>query len=775
MLARVPRPTATLVAELAAGAAGAAVLLAALVLGFGLGPVGLVAGATAAAALVAVLVGSGVDRLGPAGRVTLARGVLGVGVTALVAHPVSVPALVVCAAVALALDGVDGAVARRRGVASAFGARFDMELDAALLLVLSVHVAGLLGAWVLFIGLARYLFVAAGAVLPWLRGELTPLFSGKLVAAVQGVVLVVAASRLLPVVVATVLVAAALAALLWSFGRDVVRLWRAADAHPVRVRAGVGALVTAAAAVLVLVALLTPGDFAVLTPWMWVRVPLEVVVGLGVVVLLPPRVRRVAAWVGGVVLGLLLVLTLFDLGFSVSLARPFDPARDAVLLGNAHDFVAETSGPVLGVVVAVLVALLAVVLVVATGAAVARLARIAAAHRSGSLRLVAVLAVAWAVAWAGAAQLVPGVPLASRDTTTRAVDRALAVGAGVRDQRAFEAEASVDAYRGVPGDRLLTALRGHDVVVAVVESYGMSALEDPAMAGPVRAVLADGERRLGAAGYAARTGVLTAPVAGGGSWLAHATLLSGLWIDGEQRHRALVASDRLTLTRAFHDAGWRAVSVAPGTTGAWPEASFFGYDRAYGNADLGYRGPRFSWSTMPDQYALSAFDRLERGPGAPPTMAEIALTSSHAPWTPLPRTVPWEAVGDGSVFAPTDGPQRTFESIFTTDPAQVRDDYRRAVEYSLSTLVAWTERQAALRPDRAPVLVVLGDHQPYPVITGPGAGRGVPVSIASRDPAVLARIAPWGWSDGLTPDAGAPVWRMDAFRDRFLEAFGPRP
>ncbi|HSK60626.1 MAG TPA: CDP-alcohol phosphatidyltransferase family protein, partial [Actinomycetospora sp.] len=367
-----PRPSPILVAELTVGALGSAALLAALALGVGLGPVGLVAGAAAAAALVAVLLGSGVERLGPAGRVTLARGVLTVGATALVVDPVSAPGLVVCAGVALALDGVDGAVARRRNVASTFGARFDMELDAVLVLVLSVHVAGLLGSrWVLLVGLARYLFVAAGAVLPWLRGELVPLFSGKVVAAVQGVVLVVVSAQLLPGVVARVLVAAALVALAWSFGRDVVRLWRAADEHPVRVRPAVAAVVTVAAAALVLVALLTPGDFALLTPLTWLRVPLEVIVGLAVAAVLPARARRWAAWLGGVVLGLLLVLTLFDLGFSVSLARPVDPARDAVLLGSAYDFVAETSGPAVGTVVAVLVAVLAVVLVVATGGAVA--------------------------------------------------------------------------------------------------------------------------------------------------------------------------------------------------------------------------------------------------------------------------------------------------------------------------------------------------------------------------------------------------------------------
>ena len=71
------------------------------------------------------------------------------------------------------------------------------------------------------------------------------------------------------------------------------------------------------------------------------------------------------------------------------------------------------------------------------------------------------------------------------------------------------------------------------------------------------------------------------------------------------------------------------------------------------------------------------------------------------------------------------------------------------------------------------VLVVLGDHQPATIISGPGASHDVPISIISRDRAVLDRISGWGWTDGLRPDRDAPVWRMDAFRDRFLTAYGP--
>ena len=113
------------------------------------------------------------DRLGPADWVTLARATLAVGVAALVAdsfeQPAPVALLVTLAAVALVLDAVDGWVARRTGTASPLGAHFDGEVDAFLILVLSVYVARSAGAWVLAIGAARYAFLAAGWLLPWMR------------------------------------------------------------------------------------------------------------------------------------------------------------------------------------------------------------------------------------------------------------------------------------------------------------------------------------------------------------------------------------------------------------------------------------------------------------------------------------------------------------------------------------------------------------------------------------------------------------------------------
>lgn len=189
------------------------------------------------AALTLGLMRGGVQRLGPADRVTLARATLVGCVAVLVAEsfagpPVPLALLVPIAAVALIGDAIDGKVARRTQTCSKHGARFDMEVDAFLILVLSILVSVPLGSWVLAMGLMRYAFVAASWALPWLNAPLPHSMARKTVAAVQGIVLVVAASGILPGALNSAVVAAGLASLVWSFGRDVLWLSR----QPVQIR-----------------------------------------------------------------------------------------------------------------------------------------------------------------------------------------------------------------------------------------------------------------------------------------------------------------------------------------------------------------------------------------------------------------------------------------------------------------------------------------------------------------------------------------------------------
>ncbi|MFJ8651225.1 CDP-alcohol phosphatidyltransferase family protein [Streptomyces rochei] len=220
--------------ETAVGAAAQLLLLTLLATAVGMGTAGWLTGLAFALASWAVLSRalhrSRLPSFGPANRVTLGRTVLVGGVTALVADSFSeappVSLLVGLTAVALLLDGVDGKVARRTGTCSPLGARFDMEVDAFLILVLSVYVATDLGPWVLLIGGMRYVFVAAARVWPWLTAPMPPSTARKTVAALQGVLLLVAGAHLLPRPANAGVVVLALGLLVWSFGRDVVWLWR---------------------------------------------------------------------------------------------------------------------------------------------------------------------------------------------------------------------------------------------------------------------------------------------------------------------------------------------------------------------------------------------------------------------------------------------------------------------------------------------------------------------------------------------------------------------
>lgn len=210
--------------------------LSVLSVGWGLGLAGWLAGVTyglvSAALLASALRRSPAGRLGPADAVTLARSTLVGSVTAPVAadlggRPAAPALLVSLATAALILDAVDGRVARQTATSSQLGARFDMEVDAFLIAVLSVYLAPSLGVWVLVIGAMRYAFVAAGWALPWLRAQLPPSTARKAVAAVQGIALTMASAGVFGRPRELLLVGLALALLAWSFGRDVAWLWRA--------------------------------------------------------------------------------------------------------------------------------------------------------------------------------------------------------------------------------------------------------------------------------------------------------------------------------------------------------------------------------------------------------------------------------------------------------------------------------------------------------------------------------------------------------------------
>ncbi|WP_371582764.1 sulfatase [Streptomyces sp. NBC_01314] len=557
---------------------------------------------------------------------------------------------------------------------------------------------------------------------------------------------------------------------------EPVRRWRRyrtafRDKYPLATR-GLSWGVTALAAALVFFALLMPGKAEFFEARQFLRIPVEPILAAALLMVLPRRPRLVAAVAIGVGLAALVVVKALDIGFNQFLGRGFNVVLDWGLLDDAESYVKDTLGStgarvaVVGLVAGVLL------LFVVMALAAVRLVNLLVRDRDRATKGTIVAGTVWITCAALGLTPIENTAVASRSTIGFVQDRWGRVQETLRDEAAFAKEARKDRFADVPGDQLLTGLRGKDVLITFIESYGRAALEDPAVAPGVDAALDEEGEALTRAGFAAKSGWLTSATYGGSSWLGHSTFLTGLWIDNQSRYRTVTAGERLTLPGAFHKTGaWRTVGIVPGVQKNWPEGDFYGLDKVYDSRDLGYRGPKFSWSTMPDQYALTAFERLEAAKeGDKPLMSEIILTSSHQPWAPLPKMVGWDEVGDGSVYKDIEKAGKDPADVFT-DPVKVKEEYGKSVQYSLHSLLRYVERYG----DENTVLVFLGDHQPMASVSGNGAGHDVPVTIVAHDPKVLDRIDDWGWSDGLRPGDDAPVWRMDSFRDRFLTAYGEEP
>jgi hypothetical protein len=541
--------------------------------------------------------------------------------------------------------------------------------------------------------------------------------------------------------------------------------------RPGRLRTSLAWTATVLAIVAVWFALVAPNRLDRLSLGALLRIPVEGLIVVGVGLLLPPRARRIMAAVVGALLGVLVIAKVLDVGFIAVLDRPFNPVTDLVDFRPAAGVLNDSVGPVWTVVVVLGALLLVASIPVLLALAVVRLTKFAAQHRKTSARTVTGLAVVWLVCAVVGVQFVAHEPVASRSAADLAYNHARAVDTAIRDQHTFKAALTAkDLFAIKPGNDLLTGLRGKDVVVAFVESYGRVAVQGTSFSKPVDAVLNAGTEKLRAAGYSTRSAFLTSPTFGGISWLAHSTFQSGLWIDNQRRYNDLVGTSRFTLSDAFKRAGWRTVGDVPSDKGNWPQGkSFYHYDQIYNASNVGYKGPKFSYAAMPDQYILSAFQRMELAkPHHKPVMAEIDLVSSHTPWAPLPHMVAWNQVGDGSIFngMPAQGQS---PKVVWRHASQVQAAYGQSVQYSLTALVSFVQTFH----DPNLVLVVLGDHQPATIVSGSNPGHDVPITVIAHDPRVMDQIASWGWQDGMLPSPSAPVWPMDAFRNRFLTAFGP--
>lgn len=496
---------------------------------------------------------------------------------------------------------------------------------------------------------------------------------------------------------------------------------------------------------------------------------LEALVLTGLFALIPPgRWSRGLATVAASLLALLSLVALADALARMSLGRSLNLYLDYPLIRSVYHLMAGSVS-----IPGTIAAGIALLLVVFGLAAFVRwllqslpMQRSPAALAAGGAMLVAGIAGATAF-HAGAA--LPSVPRAITPGATLVLDQLRFGRIAHTERREFEALLAREPDTG--GGTPLPGLDGIDVIVGFIESYGVSALFDDRYAPILGERLEEMERDVAAAGLHMVSGTLNAPMFGGQSWLAHASLLTGLQVRNQMHYEFLLDTERASLVQDFRKTGHRTVAVMPAITRPWPEGRWYGYEEIHEATDIPYAGPPFNWVTMPDQFTWGHFEHSLRRGDDRPVFAKLALISSHAPWVPiLPVIDDWDEIGDGRVFLQWEGEGETPESLWRNHD-RVREHYALSVAYALET----AGRYAARFADQQTLLILVGDHQPAPLITGANASPGVPVHVISGDPELLEPFRARGFVPGGRPPSEHTNSGMDRLRGWLQEAFGTEP
>jgi hypothetical protein len=292
--------------------------------------------------------------------------------------------------------------------------------------------------------------------------------------------------------------------------------------------------------------------------------------------------------------------------------------------------------------------------------------------------------------------------------------------------------------------RALAGLRGRDVQLLFLESYGAMAFEHPRVAPQLVAARERLASELAAAGYRVVSAFVTAATFAGASELSHLSLLSGVDLSDPLRHDLLLTTDRPTLMHLFAQAGYDTYGLYPALSWDWAEGVRYGFGTFLDARDLDWRGPPLGYWKVPDQFSLARFAQLHPA-GARPQMLFFPTITSHLPFGPVPP-----CVDDRLQLLGPDpfGPAET-ERLRTAyvDWLDMLPNYIGMFDYTY----CWLGRHLRDLGARDTVHVWVGDHQPAASVAGPGADWAVPVHVLARDPALLARFEALGFRPGLVP------------------------
>jgi hypothetical protein len=301
-------------------------------------------------------------------------------------------------------------------------------------------------------------------------------------------------------------------------------------------------------------------------------------------------------------------------------------------------------------------------------------------------------------------------------------------------------------------DGLAGAQGAADVLLLFAESYGASTFDVTEQAAALAAPRAQLAQVIADRGQGVVSARVRSPTIGGASWLAHAALLAGVDTGNPAHHALLLASQRPTLVSHFARHGYRTVGWMPGVKRPWPEGAFYGFNRLADDAGIGYRGPDFGFWRIPDQAAMALLHTQELQHDAlsverQPRFIVFPSISTHAPFHPLaPFVGDWPRLTGPEAYSSEQSASSLRVKLAIEQPLP---NYMDGMRYQFQWLGDYLR---LLAPQRL-VLIVIGDHQPHALVTGPGASWDVPVHVISNNPALLQRLVVIGFVSGLQPPA----------------------
>ena len=319
-----------------------------------------------------------------------------------------------------------------------------------------------------------------------------------------------------------------------------------------------------------------------------------------------------------------------------------------------------------------------------------------------------------------------------------------------------------------PIDSTFHRVEGADVFAILFESYGAASWDRPELAAALAPSRTQLEFDIRDTGREVVSAFAESPTFGGGSWLAHVSLLSGVEVRDDETNVRLMAQRRDTMVTPFTRHGYRAVAIMPGMQQSWPEGEFYGFQDIYGAEKLDYTGPKFGWWDLTDQFAIARMDALVVAPEPrSPVFVFLPTVSTHTPFAPTPPYQPdW-----GRMLQKRPYDWVPLEAAWSDLPdwENLGPSYARSVAYTYASLGGYLQ----LRSDRDIVMIVIGDHQPPALVTGAGASWEVPVHVITSRRDILDRLVKRGFRKGLAPQHPS-IAKMHELMPIFFDAFDDR-